>query len=228
MELIIILIELIRHEQQFICISFAIINLKMKVLIADDHSIIRKGMKIHLQSNFLIDKIEEVKSCSQVMNILLQRDFTHLILDLMLIDGSSLEILPNIKQLYPQLRILVYSMQPEIVYKPLLKKYGVYYFIAKASDEEQFNLKLNNFFNNYSESNVQEDIVSKNPFTKLTPREMEIIFYLLRGQSTKETSELLNVTMSTISTTKQKILEKVNAKNVKELTDLATIHQINY
>ena len=200
----------------------------MKVLIADDHSIIRKGMKIHLQSNFSISKIEEVKSCNQVMNLLLQRDFTHLILDLMLIDGSTLEILPNIKQLYPQLKILVYSMQPEIVYKPLLKKYGVFYFIAKASDEEHFNQKLYNFFNNYSEINVQEDAVSKNPFTKLTPREMEILFYLLRGQSTKETSELLNVTMSTISTTKQKILEKVNAKNVKELTDLATIYQINY
>ena len=200
----------------------------MKVLIADDHSIIRKGMKLHLQSNFKINSIEEVKSCSQTMQALLKKDTTHLILDLMLNDGSALEILPNIKQLYPQLRILVYSMQPEIVYEPLLKKYGVYYFIPKAAEEEQFNQKVYNFFNNYTEQNLNEDIVSLNPFSRLTPREMEILFYLLRGQSTKDTSESLNVTMSTISTTKLKILEKVNVKNVKELTDLATIYQINY
>jgi len=200
----------------------------MKVLIADDHSIIRKGMKLHLQSNFTIDSFEEVKSCSQIMNSLLKKDFTHLILDLMLNDGSTLEILPNIKQLYPQLRILVYSMQPAIVYEPLLKKYGVFYFIAKAAEEEHFNQKVYNFFNNYTEQILNENVVSANPFSRLTPREMEILFYLLRGQSTKETSEALNVTMSTISTTKQKILEKVNVKNVKELTDLATIHQINY
>ena len=200
----------------------------MKVIIADDHSIIRKGMKLHLQSNFNISGIEEVKSCSQTMQALLKKDFTHLILDLMLNDGSALEILPNIKQLYPQLRVLVYSMQPQIVYEPLLKKYGVFYFIAKAAEEEHFNQKMYNFFNNYTEKHLSDDVVSANPFSRLTPREMEILFYLLRGQSTKEISESLNVTMSTISTTKQKILEKVNVKNVKELTDLATIHQINY
>ena len=200
----------------------------MKVLIADDHSIIRKGMKLHLQSNFSINVIEEVKSCSKTMQALLTKDFTHLILDLMLIDGSALEILPNIKQLYPQLRILVYSMQPETVYEPLLKKYGVFYFIAKSEEEEHFNQKVYNFFNHYTEQHYDNVIQSTNPFSSLTPREMDILFYLLRGQSTKETSEALNVTMSTISTLKQKILEKLNVKNVKELTDLASIYQINF
>ena len=134
----------------------------MKVLIADDHSIIRKGMKLHLQSNFNIDTIEEVKSCSKTMQALLTKDFTHLILDLMLIDGSALEILPNIKKLYPQLRILVYSMQPEIVYEPLLKKYGVFYFIPKAAEEEHFNQKIYNFFNQYTEQYLDDDTVSSN------------------------------------------------------------------
>ena len=200
----------------------------MKILIADDHSIIRKGLKIHLQSNFNIDYIEEVKSCHKIISILEQKEFTHLILDLMLNDGSSLEILPSIKKMYPKLRILVYSMQPESVYKPLLRKYGVFYYIAKSAEEEVYNQIIDNFFNNYSEQNLQKDEYVANPFGLLTPRDMEILFYILRGQSTKKTAELLKVTMSTISTTKQKILEKINAQNVKELTELATIYQINY
>ena len=200
----------------------------MNILIADDHSIIRKGIKIHLQSNFNINSIEEVKSCHKIMSILEQKDFTHLILDLMLNDGSSLEILHDIKSLYPELKILVYSMQPESVYKPLLRKYGVYYFIAKSSEEEHYNQVIHNFFNNYTEKLQQKDEYVANPFGLLTPREMEILFYILRGQSTKKTSELLKVSMSTISIAKQKILEKINAKTVKELTDLATIYQINY
>ena len=94
----------------------------MKILIADDHSIITKGRKLHLQSNFTIYTIEDVKSCSKTMQALLTKDCNHLTMDLILIDGNDPEILPDLKQLYPQLRILVYSMQPEIVYEHLLKK----------------------------------------------------------------------------------------------------------
>ncbi len=200
-----------------------------KVLISDDHSIVRAGLRLHLQTHLNIHNIEDVNSCNKTMAALQQKDFTHLILDISLNDGSSLEIIPNIRKLYPKLRILVYSMQPQNIYGRPFKKYGIHHYIEKSTEEEKFFAALANFFNDYNAPiPINEDDNSNNPFTKLSPREMEILYYLLKGMGTKEIATNLNITMSTVSTIKQKIFEKTEMTNVKELTELADFHSLNY
>ena len=67
-----------------------------------------------------------------------------------------------------------------------------------------------------------------NPFTLLAPRELEILHYVLKGIGTKGIAETLNLKMNTVSTIKNRIYEKTNAGNIKELIELATLYNVNY
>src|SRR5690349_9502652 len=92
------------------------IMIQPKILIADDHSMIRKGLKLNIQLNLGYPDIHEVSTCSELMKELVKSKYTHLLLDIILSDGNTLEVIPNIRRVYPDLNILVFSMQPAEIY----------------------------------------------------------------------------------------------------------------
>ena len=203
----------------------------LKILIVDDHAMIRKGMRLTIETTFGIKSIEEASSCSELLNTLHRNTFTHIILDLLINDGNALEIIPSIKNLYPQLRILIFSMQPPDVYAIALKQYGLYEYLHKEAEEPVTIATLKKFF--YEEKPSAKDAIgldlpkNHNPFSALSTRELEVLHYLLNGIGTKSISETLNLQMSTISTMKSRIFEKTNTTNIKELIDLALIFNIS-
>jgi two-component system, NarL family, invasion response regulator UvrY len=199
------------------------------ILIADDHSIIRKGLKLYMQLNLNYTNITEVATCNDLMNKLVKKTFTHLVLDLILSDGNTLEIIPNIKKLYPTLNIMVFSMQPNEIYGEALKQYGIYNYMFKSVGEEEIIANLKKFLQNEAliETKAVEGYMG-NPFSNLAPRELEVLHYILKGIGTKDISETLNLKMNTISTIKNRIFEKTNAINSKELMELATLYNVNY
>jgi two-component system, NarL family, invasion response regulator UvrY len=198
------------------------------ILLADDHSMIRKGLKLYLQLNLGYKNIQEVASCNDLMSELHKKNQTHLILDIILSDGSTLEIIPVIRKLYPTLNILIFSMQPQEVYGEALKQYGINYYLSKSVGEDEIIQVLQRFLHN-------EQLVSKaklpqqeNPFSTLAPRELEILHYVLKGMGTKMIADTLNLKMNTISTIKNRIFEKTTASNLRELIELATLYNVNY
>jgi DNA-binding NarL/FixJ family response regulator len=200
-----------------------------KILLADDHSMIRKGLKLYLQLNLGYHDITEVGSCSELMKELVKNKYTHLVLDIILSDGSTLEVIPNIRRVYPELQILIFSMQPAEIYGEAVKQYGIQHYLSKSVGEEEILLELRRFVQN--EMPLKKPLVihnQDNPFSTLAPRELEILHYVLKGIGTKEISEVLNLKMSTISTLKGRIYEKTSAGNIKELLELATLYNVNY
>lgn len=199
------------------------------ILIVDDHSMIRKGLKLNIQLTFDFADITEAGSCNELMRELVKKKYTHLILDIILSDGSTLEIIPNIRRLYPDMQIMVFSMQPPEVYGEALKQYGISRYLSKSVGEEEIIECLNNFLHNEnSVKSGSSPSFKGNPFASLAPRELEILHYVLKGIGTKEISETLNLRMNTISTVKNRIFEKTNAGNIKELMELATLYNVNY
>jgi two-component system invasion response regulator UvrY len=199
------------------------------ILLADDHSMIRKGLKLQLQLNLGYTDIQEVGTCVDLMKELIKKKYTHLILDIILSDGSTLEVIPNIRKVYPSLNILVFSMQPAEVYGEALKQYGINYYLSKSVGEEEILHLLEKFLHN--EMPVQKNNALSyqgNPFTNLAPRELEILHYVLKGIGTKEIGETLNLKMSTISTLKNRVFEKTHTSNLKELIELASLYNVNY
>lgn len=199
-----------------------------KILIADDHSMIRKGLKLHMQLTLGYTDIEEVSTCNGLMKELVKNKYTHLVLDIILSDGSTLEVIPNIRRVYPDLHILVFSMQPAEIYGEALKQYGINYYLSKSVGDEEIISILQKFLLNETvvrKNNIQHQ---DNPFKTLAPRELEILHYVLKGSGTKEIAETLNLKMNTVSTMKTRIYDKTNAGNIKELMELATLYNVNY
>ena len=199
-----------------------------EILIADDHSMIRKGLKLYMQLNLGFTDIQEAASCNELMKVLVKKKYTHLILDIILSDGSTLEVIPNIRKVYPNLNILIFSMQPEEVYGEALKQYGINYYLSKSVGEEEMHQVLQRFLNNESPVKKNNGTQHDNPFKTLAPRELEILHYVLKGIGTKDIADTLNIKMNTVSTMKSRIYEKTNAGNIKELMELATLYNVNY
>lgn len=199
-----------------------------KILIADDHSMIRKGLKLHMQLTLGYTDLHEVATCNELMKELVKNKYTHLVLDIILSDGSTLEVIPNIRRVYPDLHILVFSMQPADIYGEALKQYGINYYMSKSVGEEEMIQILQKFMHN--EEPVRQNNIhhQDNPFKTLAPRELEILHYVLKGIGTKDIAETLNLKMNTISTIKTRIFEKTTAGNIKELMELATLYNVNY
>ena len=199
------------------------------ILIADDHSMVRTGLKLMIQLHLNYTDIQEVVSCNELMKELVKKKYTHLVLDIILADGSSLEVIPNVRRVYPDLQILMFSMQPAEIYGEALKQYGITHYLSKSAGEEEIIQSLRRFFRN-EKQNLRPSALQhiENPFSALAPRELEILHYVLQGIGTKAIAETLNLKMNTVSTMKTRIYEKTNVSNIKELIELATLYNVNF
>jgi DNA-binding NarL/FixJ family response regulator len=199
-----------------------------QILITDDHSMIRKGLKIYLQINLGNQFVDEASSCNELLNALKRKAYSHLVLDIILGDGSALEVIPTIRNLYPDLKILIFSMQAPEVYGEALKQYGIFNYLPKSAGEEEILSVLNRFLQNQQETSAKHKTTgASNPFATLSARELEVLHYLLKGIGTKDVSDQLNLKMNTISTLKTRILSKTNSPNMKHLMELAAMYNIN-
>lgn len=201
------------------------------ILIVDDHSVVRTGLKLLLEVEIGIPhaNIKETCSCGEMMNILHKENFTHIFLDIILADGNMLELIPVIRKMYPAINMLVFTMQPAEVYANVLESFGIYYYVSKSFDSDKIVAILKNFFlNDKTETLTIKNSTKSNVFSTLTLRELQVLHYLLKGMNTKAISNTLNLQSNTISTYKKNIFEKTNTYNMRQLLELATAHNINF
>ncbi|TDW96898.1 response regulator transcription factor [Dinghuibacter silviterrae] len=197
-----------------------------KILLADDHIMISKGLRLTIELDLGFSSIKSVTSCSELLKELKKEHYTHLIVDIGLPDGSSLDILPAIRGLYPQLNILVFSAKPTDTYAKAIKSFGINNYLSKQGDEDLIRSRLKQFLFNETPAPVQAGN-DDSPFAGLTTRELETLHYLLEGKGTNDIAAALNVTAGTVSGFKRQIFEKTNTNNIKELTELAALYKIS-
>ena len=191
---------------------------------------IRRGLTLLIQMEIGKFSITEASSCAKIMSELHKNHYSHLILDIIFSDGSALEILPNIRNLYPGLKIMIFSMQPAEIHGEALKTYKISGYLSKTSDNASVVNVLRDFLTNTktNEETNNETVSGLNPFITLSSRELQVLHYMLNGYGTKQISDTLNITMSTVSTLRKRIYQKTNSQNFKALIDLCTLYKINY
>lgn len=205
-----------------------------RILIADDHSIIRVGMKFILESQFINFTIDEVENCRELYIRLEEQPFTHLILDLQLQDCNVMNIFSDLKTRFPELLILIYSMSPEEIFGRRLIQMGATGFLSKQSSENEVIRALNLFLlgRTFTSDKLKQLLLqesantgdSQHPFDNLSEREMAVLNNLLSGKGVKEIASQLNIKSTTVATYKARIFDKMGVNNLIELQNIARIY----
>lgn len=202
------------------------------ILLADDHVIIRRGLKVILDQYFPKGLILETDTTSGILRLLKDHPITHLILDMQLADSNVLEVFPIIRGQFPDLPIMIYSMSPEDIYAPRMMSSGAQCFLSKQSDESEVIRAMDLFFRGqkYLSPHLRElynerPTLGANPISMLSERELTVFNRLLKGEGVKDISEGMNLKITTIATYKARIFEKTGANNLMELRKIADVYQ---
>ncbi len=204
------------------------------VLIADDHVIIRRGLKFLLTSHFGELTIQETETTQGLMKLMSEHAFTHLILDMQLQDGNVMEVYSDLRKKYPAVYILIYTMSPEEVFGKRMLHLGANSFLNKQSNEPEVIRALELFFQGRKYVSQQlQDLLSveqskkgdhSNPFLQLSDRETEVLIHLLKGAAVKDIAQHFDVKSNTIATFKARIFDKIGVSNLIDLQNAARIY----
>lgn len=189
-----------------------------RILIADDHTVIAKGMKLLLKNDFQIINIYDCQDLNNIMGNLKKNKITHLILDVSFPGDSSINYIDEIKVTFPDLKILLFTMHPSHLFQNTLIKYPDILFCQKSETEIKLITILESFLSNKS-SNSKSQIITPKKW-KLSKKEELVTSMLIEGKSTGEIAKNLKLRSNTVSTYKKRIFEKTEAKNILELAKI--------
>lgn len=201
-----------------------------KVLIADDHYIVRVGLKWIFDQQFPQLKVDFAEDGDAVYEQVLANDYELIVLDMNMPKMDGMALLQVLLQKKPSLKIIVHTVAAEQMYALRYFKAGARAFLPKNSEPEivkaaiQMVLDGKKYFNKDILAEISSSyfrIEHENPFTKLSNREFEIATQLIRGSGLPEISQNLNLQKTTVSTYKKRIFEKLNARNVIDVLEIA-------
>lgn len=208
-------------------------NRKIKVMIIDDHTLFRKGLREILLDFPFIEECKEARSGKEALEILSQEKFDILFLDIAMPDMDGIETLKLIKSRDYQTKILMLSMYPEEQYAIRALKYGASGYITKSADPEELMRAIEKIIagGKYVPEAFSEKVLhyidkseALSPHEMLSERELQVFMMIARGKSLVEISRELSISIKTVSTYRARILEKLNLQNNAEIINYAIRH----
>ena len=198
-----------------------------RILIADDHTIVRKGLKQILNEEFPFALIEEVSDAEELMKRIIKEEWDLVISDLSMPGRSGLESLQQIKQYYPKLPVLILSVYPEEQYALRVLKAGASGYLNKDTAPDELVKAVNRVLSgkNYITATIAEKLAStldqdseKATHEFLSDREFEVMKFIAAGKSVSDIAEILSLSVTTVSTYRARIMTKMNMKTNADLT----------
>jgi DNA-binding NarL/FixJ family response regulator len=198
----------------------------IRILIADDHAIVREGLERILQKEFPSALIELVANGEELLKRVIKSKWDVVVSDLSMPGKSGLEALEEIKQIQPKLPILILTIYPEEYYALRVLKAGAAGYLNKDMASQELVNAVHRVLSGkkYITSSIAEKLVGQfdpdsNKFQHelLTTREFEVLKLIGHGKSIAEIADALSITPSTVSTFRARILAKMNLKTNAEL-----------
>jgi DNA-binding NarL/FixJ family response regulator len=199
----------------------------IKILIADDHGIIRKGIKQILSRTSDIEVTAEASTGQEALEKIWTIHFDLVILDISLPGRNGLEILKQIRSQKPKLPVLILSMYPEEQYAVRVLRAGASGYLTKESDKNELVEAIRRIAEGkkYITPSLAEKLASelepsndKALHERLSDREYHILCLIAKGKSSNEIAEELALSVKTVSTHRARVLEKMGMKSNAELT----------
>ncbi len=199
----------------------------LRILIADDHALIRRGLKQILLEEYPSAIIEEVNDAEGVMKKIISNEWNIIICDISMPGRSGLDVVQEVKQNFPKLPVLILSIHPEEQYAIRVLKAGAAGYLRKdAATEElvqavQRILQGRKYISPFLAERFAEDLGNKNSAKALneflSDREFEIFKLIASGKAISEIAEKFSLSSTTVSTYRSRILIKMNLKTNAEL-----------
>lgn len=205
---------------------------KPSFLIAEDQSIVRMGTSLLIKDLYPQAFIAEADNFDETIKILQTNHFDLLILDIRMPGGDNLHMVEAVKLRRPDIAILVFTNYDEHIYGPKFLQAGVKGYLSKMADTDTIKSAITRILNGekYMSLQVKEDLSDNkaNPplhygHSTLSDREIEVMQLLIRGKSSTQIKEMLNIHSSTVSTYKARIFEKMQVCNVIELIEKVSL-----
>lgn len=205
-----------------------------RILIADDHTIMRDGLKQILADYSDIEVAGEAGDGTEALQKIRQQEWDIVILDMSMPGKSGIELLKQIKTEKPALPILVLSMNKEEQYAGRALKAGASGYLCKDSASSQLVCAIRKvaaggiFISpEAAEKMALRTIVTKSdapPHTLLSDREYQIFELIIAGKGVTEMADILSISVKTVSTHKTRIMQKLSRPTVAELVRYAMEH----
>jgi DNA-binding NarL/FixJ family response regulator len=207
----------------------------LKFLIADDHEIVRRGLKQILLEEFTFSTVEEAGDTQTLVSKALEGDWSIVISDLAMPGGGGLEALRKIKEKLPQLPVLILSIYPADQYAVRVIKAGAAGYVNKDTAPDELVKAVQHILTGkkYISQDVAEQLSTSLNLPSdillhhlLSDREIEVFKMLAEGKSITDIASVLNVSATTVSTYRSRILTKMNLKTNAQMTQYALEHKL--
>jgi DNA-binding NarL/FixJ family response regulator len=205
----------------------------MHILIADDHAVVRRGLREILADVLPSADFSEAGNGDEVLSRLGQSQISMLVLDINMPGRSGMDILRDVKHTFPRLPVIILSCQPEEQYAVRCLRAGAAAYINKESAPEELAMATKKIMSGgrYVSASLAEKLISnldetadKPPHESLSDREHEVMKMIAAGVPLTEIGERLHVSVKTISSYRARIMEKMQMKSNAELTRYAMTH----
>jgi two-component system, NarL family, invasion response regulator UvrY len=202
----------------------------MKVLVADDHAVVREGLKRILTQDQAIQVVAEAEDGAAALARAHEMDLDVVVLDMSMPGRGGLETLQELKRLWPRLGVLVLSMHPEDQYAVRVLREGADGYLSKESAAEELINALRKIHSGgkYVSPALAERLAltvergfEGPPHERLSTREFQVMVLLAEGKTVTQIGEELRLSVKTISTYRARVLEKMGMKNNAELMHYA-------
>lgn len=202
----------------------------MRVLIVDDHAIVRRGLRELLSDAFHGASFEEASDARQALELLRKNAWDVALLDIALPGKSGLDLLKELKAEWPLLPVLVVSAHPEDQFAVRALKAGAGGYMTKESAPEELAKAIHKILagGRYVSPALAEKLalgvtkdLTSTPHETLSDREYEVMSRIASGKTVTEIAEELSLSPKTISTYRARVLEKLGVKNSAEIVQYA-------
>ena len=202
----------------------------VRILIADDHPIVRQGLKQILSEEPDVTTVGEAQNSWEVLELVKKEPWDIAILDITMPGRGGLDVLKDLRREYPKLPVLVLSMHPEDQYAIRVLKAGASGYLTKGSAPEELVKAIRKILN--GGKYVSDALAEKMAFylgvetekplhERLSDREYEVMIMIASGKTATEIAEGMSLSVKTISTYRSRILQKMKMTNNAELTHYA-------
>jgi DNA-binding NarL/FixJ family response regulator len=206
-----------------------------RVLIADDHEIVRRGLKDLLEDEFPRLKFGEARNAQEALAAAMSHSWDLILLDINMPGRSGLEVLEELKRLHPKTPVLVLSAFPEEDYALRSLKLGAAGYLTKQSASEELLTAVRKAREGgkYVTASLAEKLACcvgtkapGAPHEALSNRELQVLRMIAAGKTIKEIAAELSLSEKTVGTYRMRIAEKMNLSSNVELTRYALQHRL--